>query len=166
MDLSFTELRELVAALNQTEIAELILKGADFELTLRKQSALSPSISLPEAMVGREALTSSAPLKGPASSTAEIALSAPPPIIPPVDANLADIPSPVVGTFYRSPAPDEPSFVEVGDRINIGQVVCIVEAMKVMNEIEAEVTGEIIEILVQNGEPVEYGQPLMRVKPN
>lgn len=72
----------------------------------------------------------------------------------------------MVGTFYRAPAPDEPAYVNVGDRIQIGQTVCIIEAMKLMNELEAEVSGEIIEILVQNAEPVEYGQVLMRVKPN
>ena len=71
----------------------------------------------------------------------------------------------MVGTFYRAPAPDEASFVEKGDRVQIGQSVCIIEAMKVMNEIEAEVTGEIVEILLVNGDPVEYGQILMRVDP-
>jgi acetyl-CoA carboxylase biotin carboxyl carrier protein len=71
----------------------------------------------------------------------------------------------MVGNFYRAPAPNEPAFVEVGDRITLGQTVCIIEAMKLMNEIEAEVTGEVVEILVQNGTPVEYGQVLMRVKP-
>lgn len=72
----------------------------------------------------------------------------------------------MVGTFYRSPAPDEPPFVEVGDRIRADQTVCIIEAMKLMNEIEAEVSGEVIEILVENGKPVEYGQPLMRIHPS
>ena len=72
----------------------------------------------------------------------------------------------MVGTFYRSPAPEEPSFVEIGDRIQTGQTVCIIEAMKLMNELEAEVSGEIVEILVGNAQPVEFGQPLMRVRPN
>ena len=71
----------------------------------------------------------------------------------------------MVGTFYRAPAPGEAPFVEIGDRIRSGQVVCILEAMKLMNELEAEVSGEVVEILVDNGEPVEYGQVLMRVKP-
>ncbi len=71
----------------------------------------------------------------------------------------------MVGTFYRAPAPDELPFVNTGDRITTGQTVCIIEAMKLMNEIESEVSGEVVEILVQNGQPVEYGQPLMRVKP-
>jgi acetyl-CoA carboxylase biotin carboxyl carrier protein len=72
----------------------------------------------------------------------------------------------MVGTFYRAPAPGEPAFAEVGDSISKGQVVCIIEAMKLMNEIEAEVEGEVMEILVENGQPVEYGQTLMWVKPN
>ncbi|MEM8614776.1 MAG: acetyl-CoA carboxylase biotin carboxyl carrier protein, partial [Cyanobacteria bacterium P01_H01_bin.105] len=80
--------------------------------------------------------------------------------------DLYEITSPMVGTFYRSPAPDESPFVDAGDRIKPGQTVCIIEAMKLMNELEAEVSGEIVEILVQNAEPVEFGQPLMRVKQN
>ena len=75
------------------------------------------------------------------------------------------IKSPMVGTFYRAPAPDAPPFVEVGQDIEPGQVVCIVEAMKLMNEIKAEVAGRVIEILVQNGDPVEFGQPLFSVEP-
>jgi acetyl-CoA carboxylase biotin carboxyl carrier protein len=71
----------------------------------------------------------------------------------------------MVGTFYRSPGPDDAPFVEVGDRIRTGQTVCIIEAMKLMNEIEAEVSGQVMEILVMNGDPVEYGQPLMRINP-
>ncbi len=77
----------------------------------------------------------------------------------------AEIPSPMVGTFYRSPSPDAAPFSEVGDRITKDSVVCIIEAMKVMNEIKAEIEGEILEILVQNGEPVEFGQPLFLVRP-
>jgi acetyl-CoA carboxylase biotin carboxyl carrier protein len=72
----------------------------------------------------------------------------------------------MVGTFYRSPAPDEPPFVETGDRIRSGQTVCIIEAMKLMNELEAEVAGEVVEILVNNGEPIEFGQTLMLVRPS
>jgi acetyl-CoA carboxylase biotin carboxyl carrier protein len=76
-----------------------------------------------------------------------------------------EIPSPMVGTFYRSPSPDASPYVEVGDRIKKDSPICIVEAMKVMNEIKAEVEGEILEILVQNGEPVEFGQPLFLIRP-
>jgi acetyl-CoA carboxylase biotin carboxyl carrier protein len=72
----------------------------------------------------------------------------------------------MVGTFYRSPSPDESPYVDVGDRIRVGQTLCIIEAMKLMNEIESEVSGQVMEVLVQNGEPVEYDQPLMRVNPS
>lgn len=72
----------------------------------------------------------------------------------------------MVGTFYRSPAPDEPPFTDIGSRIQSGQTVCIIEAMKLMNELEAEVSGEVVEILVENAEPVEFGQTLMRVRPS
>jgi acetyl-CoA carboxylase biotin carboxyl carrier protein len=81
------------------------------------------------------------------------------------ETNGVEIPSPMVGTFYRSPSPDASPYVEVGDRIGKDSPICIVEAMKVMNEIKAEVEGEILEILVQNGEPVEFGQPLFLIRP-
>ncbi|MBE9197348.1 acetyl-CoA carboxylase biotin carboxyl carrier protein, partial [Synechocystis sp. LEGE 06083] len=83
----------------------------------------------------------------------------------PADQKWTAIVSPMVGTFYRAPAPDEPPFVEVGDAVSKGQGVCIIEAMKLMNEIEAEVAGQVMEIVVENGEPVEYGQTLMWIKP-
>jgi acetyl-CoA carboxylase biotin carboxyl carrier protein len=84
--------------------------------------------------------------------------------VPPDDANLVPVVSPMVGTFYRAPSPAAPSYVEAGQRVEVGQVVCIVEAMKLMNEIESEVTGTIARILVENGQPVEFNQPLFLVK--
>lgn len=176
MELDINELRELLTVFNQTEITELTLKSNDFELTLRKSA---PTIvrELSEASVGvlpsplpisveskdvassKQAATSLAPESGTATST-------PPPTLPQADQKWISINSPMVGTFYRSPAPDEPPFVDVGDRIRLGQTVCIIEAMKLMNEIEAEVSGQVMEILVQNGQPVEYGQILMRINPD
>jgi acetyl-CoA carboxylase biotin carboxyl carrier protein len=152
--LDLTELRELLTTLNQTDISELTLKAADFELVVRRGTRVEVA---PVA-----AITTTAP--------SPVALSPEPaktetPVSSKSDRKFVDVVSPIVGTFYRSPAPDEPPFVDVGSRIQKGQVVCIIEAMKVMNEIEAEVSGEIVEVLVQNGQPVEYGQPLMRVNP-
>lgn len=162
MELSVTDLRELVAALSQSDIVELTLKSSDFELTLRK----------PGAMV---AMAASSVTPG---AVQELVVSAPPPAVEPAPASttpsvappgkgsdLIAINSPMVGTFYRSPAPEEPPFVGVGDRISTGQTVCIIEAMKLMNELEAEVSGEIVEILVENTQPVEFGQTLMLVRP-
>lgn len=156
MDLDFNALRDLVAALNQTDIAELTLKSDQFELTLRKYSTLSAPVAAVESTAAAVLPTTPLP-----KATAPAEPAAP----PLVDSSLVEITSPMVGTFYRTPAPDEPPFVEVGDRIQTGQTVCIIEAMKLMNELEAEVAGEIVEILVNNAEPIEFGQPLMRVKP-
>ncbi|WP_370623326.1 acetyl-CoA carboxylase biotin carboxyl carrier protein [cf. Phormidesmis sp. LEGE 11477] len=160
--MNFKELRELVAAIDQTDIAELTLKNTEFELTLRKPSALQPDVVLsaahavptvPSAPIAAPAAVVSTPTEPVAQST------------PTIDPSLVEITAPMVGTFYRSPAPDEPAFVEVGDRIQSGQTVCIIEAMKLMNELEAEVSGEVVAVLVENAEPIEFGQPLMRVKP-
>jgi acetyl-CoA carboxylase biotin carboxyl carrier protein len=163
VELNFSELRELVTTLSQTDISELTLKGTDFELTLRKQAAIAAaSVSAPT-VVSTEL---SVPVAPDSPLPATPAPPAAPPTPPPsVDSNLLEITSPMVGTFYRAPAPEESSFVEIGDRIQTGQTVCIIEAMKLMNELEAEVSGEIVEILVENAQPVEFGQPLMRVKP-
>ncbi|MFN7678131.1 MAG: acetyl-CoA carboxylase biotin carboxyl carrier protein, partial [Cyanobacteriota bacterium] len=89
----------------------------------------------------------------------------PPPAAAASRGDLQPITAPMVGTFYRSPAPGEPPFVELGTRIRAGQTVCILEAMKLMNELETEVAGEVVEILVENGTPVEFGQVLMRIRP-
>ena len=170
VDLDFSELRQLVAALDQTDIAELTLKNPQFELTLRKATAPSQAVVLSsDAAVSAAAVSKSsmAPTvaAAPAAGGVGTAATAGEPAAPPAStSDLYEITSPMVGTFYRSPGPDESPFVDAGDRIKPGQTVCIIEAMKLMNELEAEVSGEIVEILVQNAEPVEFGQPLMRVK--
>lgn len=172
MSLNLGELRDLLTAINQTDIEELTLKSDDFELTVRRNLRVSPTpvpvvstVLVPDAGAPSPAPTTANALDA-VASVAPMATPAAPVVPPPSnDRKLLEITSPMVGTFYRAPAPDESPFVEVGDRIKTGQTVCIIEAMKLMNELEAEVSGEIVEILVQNGEPVEYGQPLMRVSP-
>jgi acetyl-CoA carboxylase biotin carboxyl carrier protein len=162
VSINFQELRELLGAISQTDITELILKNDDFELTVRKDKglvAVAPAAVSPQIL---EAVPSTAP-------TTSVTITPPPPetsAAPTVDdKKWIDVTSPMVGTFYSAPAPDEDPFVAVGDRITKGDTVCIIEAMKLMNEIEGEVTGQIMEIAVQNGEPVEFGQVLMRVNP-
>lgn len=162
MSINFQELRELLGAISQTDITELVLKNDDFELTVRKEKgfvAVAPTAIPPQIV---EAVPSTAP-------TTSVTITPPPPetsAAPTVDdKKWIDVTSPMVGTFYSAPAPDEDPFVAVGDRINKGDTVCIIEAMKLMNEIEGEVTGQVMEIMVQNGEPVEFGQVLMRVNP-
>ena len=170
VQLDLKELRELLAALDQTDISELTLKSGDFELTVRKNNAsyeVRPPESVPAVGVNSAEVMPAMPISPPAVISPEPAkgLSPGPSAGPPAsDKKLVDVISPMVGTFYRAPAPDEPPFVEVGDRISTGSTVCIIEAMKLMNEIEAEVSGTVVEILGKNGAPVEYGQVLMRIK--
>ncbi|PSB07920.1 acetyl-CoA carboxylase, biotin carboxyl carrier protein [filamentous cyanobacterium CCP2] len=162
MELDFNALRELLAAINQTDVAEFTLKSGDFELVVRKAAPSSQALPVDTARLDGGSFstpTLSAVQPVPAS------VPSPPPAPSLTNDRLVDVTSPMVGTFYRAPSPDESPYVNVGDRIRSGQVVCIVEAMKLMNEVEAEVTGEIVEILVENAQPVEYGQVLMRVNP-
>ncbi len=181
VSLDFNEIRQLLATIAQTDIAEVTLKSDDFELTVRKAVSfnnhfVSVSQTASGGVVG-SGLTSVSPIGNqivPTVSTetrildnatsASVQSSGNPPST--IDKRLVEVPSPMVGTFYRASAPGEAAFVEVGDRVRNGQTVCIIEAMKLMNEIEAEVSGQVMEILVQNGQPVEYGQPLMRINPD
>lgn len=157
MSINFSELQALLGAIAQAEITELSLETDEFKLTVKKEvsGAVVPTLAVP---------TTIAP--PPLVPTPEITpVPEPEPAPPsPAEQKWTAITSPMVGTFYRAPAPDEPPFVEVGDAIRKEQTVCIIEAMKLMNEIEAEVAGQIMEIAVANGEPVEYGQTLMWVK--
>ncbi len=156
MPLDANQLREILLTLNATDISELTLKEGDYELSIRRGLP-----SVPSQMLGTPMIATAAAPAPIAQETPVIANIAP----PAPEHKYVDVTSPIVGTFYASPAPDEPAFVQIGDRIQKTQTVCIIEAMKIMNEIEAEVVGEVMEILVQNGQPVEFGQPLMRVKP-
>lgn len=174
MELDFNELRELLTVFSQTDVAELTLKSADFELTMRKSIDIGVSqVSEPGNRVLASVPTMPAVTAAVPSQTREMvtggvsdATPAAPAAPPAVDTKWVTVNSPMVGTFYRSPAPGEAPFVEVGDRIRSGQTVCIIEAMKLMNDIEAEVSGQVMQILVENGEPVEYGQPLIRINPD
>ncbi|MEG3435902.1 acetyl-CoA carboxylase biotin carboxyl carrier protein [Pannus brasiliensis CCIBt3594] len=161
MTINYNELKELLNAIAGTDIGEFILKSEDFELTIRKGSVNPPIVSIapPVAVSAPPAV---APVVTPAAPPPA---PTPEPAPSPVDKKWVAITSPMVGTFYRAPAPDEAPFVEVNERVRVGQTVCIIEAMKLMNEIEAEIAGQIVEIAVSNGEPVEFGQTLMWVNP-
>ena len=167
--LDFNELRQLLITISQTDITEFALKSDEFELTIRKNSHVS------QASPGLAPIEDSLAAKSTVKENTQQLAERPPEPVADVQAPVSASPqgqksveviSPMVGTFYRAPAPGEAAFVEVGDRIRLGQTVCIIEAMKLMNEIEAEVSGQVISILVQDGEPIEYGQPLMRINPN
>ena len=169
--LDFNELRQLLITISQTDITEFALKSDDFELTIRKNSSSSEGL-LPVLAATKDNLTT--PPAVAATIPQELARNSIDPVVnvstpissPPLEQKFVEVISPMVGTFYRAPAPGEAAFVEVGDRIRLGQTVCIIEAMKLMNEIETEVAGQVVQILVQDGEPIEYGQSLMRINPN
>ena len=155
MQLDHEQLHRLLEALGESDIQEFRLEGDDFRLEVRRnlpaQAVMAPVMPAPVAAAPAP-VAPAEPASAPPASTA-------------TRSDLLEVTAPMVGTFYRAPAPGEPSFVEVGSRINVGQTVCILEAMKLMNELESEVGGEVVEILVDNGTPVEFGQVLMRVKP-
>ena len=156
MQLDHDQLHRLLDALAESDIQEFRLEGDDFRLEVRR--------NLPTQAVVAPMVSAQVPVQ-PAAAAVELGSGSPPPAAKGSRSDLLDITAPMVGTFYRAPAPGESSFVEIGDRINVGQTICILEAMKLMNELEAEVSGEVVEILVDNGTPVEFGQVLMRVRP-
>ena len=157
MQLDHDQLHKLLALLGESDIQELKLEGDDFRLEVRRNLPAAPVAVLQAPAVAASAV---APQPVPAAVP-----SAPPPPAAASRSDLVEITAPMVATFYRASAPGEVPFVELGARITVGQTVCILEAMKLMNELEAEVSGEVVEILVENGTPVEFGQVLMRVKP-
>ena len=151
------KLKEILAALDGSKVT--LIDWTDGQERLKLQLGYPP-VAAP--LVAAAAPSGHAPSPLPAP-----VLSPPPPVAPPKVAAKAGftVNSPFVGTFYRSPSPESPSFVEVGSVVQKGQVLCIVEAMKLMNEIEAEQPGRVAEVLVPNGAPVEYGEPLFRLEP-
>ena len=147
------ELKDLIALMNENQLAELEIEREGMKVRLRKGGG--------EEGVVMERLPASRP------ATAAFALPTGPVPVPDIPARApgTEIKSPMVGTFYRAPAPEAPPFVEVGQEINVGQVLCILEAMKLMNEIKSEVKGRIVQILVENAQPVEFGQVMFLVEP-
>lgn len=160
------KLRELIEFLRANDIAEFETERADTKLRIKFASAIAAP-----APVGIDASQLAQLLAASASAPAVVAHShphtepapAPSPAAPAV--NLHQVKSPIVGTFYDSPSPGSAPFVKIGDIVEAGQVLCIVEAMKLMNEIESDAAGEIVERIATSGQPVEYGQPLFSIKP-
>ncbi len=150
-------LKRIVELMNQHDLAEVEIEEEGRRVRVRKMEARMHSVSVVPA-------AAAAPAQVPAA--AALAPEAPPtPAAAPPKETLHTIKAPMVGTFYRSPSPDADAYADVGTRVSIESVVCILEAMKVMNEIKAECAGEIVKVCVQNGEAVEYDQPLFLVKP-
>jgi acetyl-CoA carboxylase biotin carboxyl carrier protein len=165
-------LQELIEFLKSQEIAEFDLEQADLKVRLKFASAIAPAVPAPAGLdMGQIArLMASAGQAGAAMpAPAHVAHAHPATADAPAPAPPAEkhhvVKSPIVGTFYESPSPGSPAFVKIGDIVEVGQVLCIVEAMKLMNEIESDVAGEVMERIAQSGQPVEYGQSLFAIKP-
>ena len=148
--------------INKSNIGELTVEQKDFRITIRqKEDQITQVVAAPAAPV-YAAPASAAPAAAPAAAAPA---ADKPKSAEPAAANLITIKSPMIGTFYRKSSPDKPNFVEVGDEVTPGKVVCIIEAMKLFNEIESEVSGRIVKVLVDDASPVEYDQPLFLVEP-
>jgi acetyl-CoA carboxylase biotin carboxyl carrier protein len=160
--MDFKQIQELIKIVNKSNIGELSVEDKGFKITIKqKEEAVQNFMAAPQQVYAPQ------PMAAPQASAAAVQTgSAPTPkSAEPKADNLITIKSPMIGTFYRKASPDKPSFVEVGDEVTSGKVVCIIEAMKLFNEIESEVSGKIVKILVDDASPVEYDQPLFLVEP-
>lgn len=161
--MDFKQIQDLIKTINKSNISELTIEENDFKITIRQKEDKVVTVAAPVAAMPVAQPVVAAP--APAAPAAAPAAPAAPAAAAPKEDNLVTIKSPMIGTFYRRPSPDKPLFVEVGDDIQVGKVVCIIEAMKLFNEIESEVAGRIVKILVEDSTPVEYDQPLFLVNP-
>jgi acetyl-CoA carboxylase biotin carboxyl carrier protein len=152
------KLKELVRLMVSHDLTEIDLRDKAEQVTIRRQSLTSPP------QVVAHSVPAAAPMAAPPSAAAPVPAAAAPATPPAAEDNRVRIESPMVGTFYSASAPDKPPFIKVGDSVGPDTVVCIVEAMKVFNEIKAEVSGVVDEVLVRNGTPVEFGQPLFLLR--
>lgn len=155
--MEFKQIQELLKQINKSSISELTIKDGEFEITIKQQGAEMPQYVVAPAPVAAAPVQVAAAPVAPTAPTAAPAAEA--------SANTITVKSPMIGTFYRASGPDKAPFVSVGDEIKVGQVVCIVEAMKLFNEIESEVSGRIVKVLIDDASPVEYDQPLFLVEP-
>jgi acetyl-CoA carboxylase biotin carboxyl carrier protein len=158
-DMNLSQIQELIKFVSKSGVSEVAIEQKDFKITIKATEAKGKvqeviQVAMPAA--APVAIAAAAPAAAPAAPAAPAAEA---------KGNLIEVRSPMIGTFYRSPAPDKPAFIEVGQTIKAGDTVCVIEAMKLFNEIEAEVSGTIVKVLVNDSTPVEYDQPLFLVEP-
>ena len=160
--MNLKELKELIEFLEEKNIAEFELERGDVKLRIRR--AGEHSIANAQ---GEPRFYAVAPAQAPAPEIGAAPVTTAPaaPVQPVAEEGLHMVKSPIVGTFYEAPSPGAPPFVKAGDQVEVGQVLCIVEAMKLLNEIESDVAGEIVKKLASNGQPIEYGQDLFVIRP-
>jgi acetyl-CoA carboxylase biotin carboxyl carrier protein len=164
------ELKELIEFLKENNIGEFDLERGELKVRIKfAQEGAGDLASMSQLLAALRASQTAAPITLPAVQAASVPAAsqsaAPAPTAESDEASLHIVKSPIVGTFYESPSPGTSAFVKVGDQVEQGQVLCIIEAMKLMNEIESDASGEIVKRFVQNGQPVEYGQQLFAVRP-
>ena len=179
--MNITEIQDLIKFVSKSGVTEVEIEKKEFKITIKADPAakkrgrgaqpetvvqqvpvampqMPTTIAMPQAAPVAAAPAPAAPAAAPAADTSKDA--------PAENSNLIEVKSPMIGTFYRKPSPDKPSFIEVGDTVSKGDVVCVIEAMKLFNEIESEVSGKIVKVLVDDTTPVEYDQPLFLVDPS
>ena len=150
--MNLKEIKEMISLMNDNGLIELEVEKEGMRIRLKKTSSGQEGFNGP-ILVERERISESAHRLAESESIEKMAVK------------TVEIKAPMVGTFYRAPAPEAPPYVEVGQIIETGQVICIIEAMKLMNEIKSEIKGKILEILIDNAEPVEFGQPMLLIEP-
>ena len=160
-DMNLSQIQELIKFVSKSGVSEVAIEQKDFKITIKATEAKGKvqeviQVAMPAAAPVAIAAAAPAPAAAPAAPAAPAAEA---------KGNLIEVRSPMIGTFYRSPAPDKPAFIEVGQTIKAGDTVCVIEAMKLFNEIESEVSGTIVKVLVNDSTPVEYDQPLFLVEP-
>ena len=162
------DLKTLLDTIAKTETNEFMLETGDYKLSVKRGQVDLQAVQVQPIQVAPAQVQPVAQPQPPAPAEPQASQTVSPSeaLVAEQPSNLAEITAPIVGTFYESPSPDAPPFVKLGDKVETGKVLCIIEAMKLMNEIEAEQSGVVREILVKNEEPVEYGQVLFRIEPN
>ena len=163
--MDFKQIQELIKMINKSNIGELTIEEKGFKLTIKQkeepvQNVIAAPIPASPVAIPTYSAAPAATQQSPTPAAEK------PRAAEPAADNLVTIKSPMIGTFYRSSSPGKPPFVEVGDEVNSGKVVCIIEAMKLFNEIESEIKGRIVKVLAEDASPVEYDQPLFLVEPN
>ncbi len=156
--MNLKEIKELIEMLKNTDISEIEIERSGVKVRLRKGGDVTFHPAMPRMEYPPAAIVAPAITEAPVPPAEKVVVEA-------VKTNQTRVTSPIVGTFYRASSPDKPPYVDVGDTVKKGQVLCIIEAMKLMNEIESETAGKVVQILVENGQPVEYGQPLFVIEP-
>lgn len=162
--MDFKQIQELIKMINKSNIGEVSIEQKDFKITIRQKK--DPAIAAPASMMVPATVpvaTMAQPVAPPALATPAATADQPKPTEE--SSTTVVIKSPMIGTFYRKPSPDKPNFVDEGDAIAPGKVICVIEAMKLFNEIEAEISGKIVKVLVEDASPVEFDQPLFIVEP-